>query len=214
MHIGRIGKTTVVLGAVVTALIIPSAAFAQKDSHVTFAVNMRGGPSVGATIQGTVPAGAPVIIYGQTRATDATPTTVAGHGTSWVWDFVSASLNGTFTRGYITDLAPNNTPYQVYDPALPNCDNLGGLDLAGWCVAMAGNTHLVLTNANSAQGWACQANSAPFLQIPLTDIDMTHACKWQYGRTGDWDGYLTFSAYTTNAASAYAWHCRLRGQTQ
>jgi len=155
-----------------------------------------------------------MIIYCQTRATDSTPTTVSGHGTSWIWDFVSASINGRFTRGYITDLAADNTPYQVYDPSLPRCEDLGGLDLAGYCAYMAGNTHIVLNNAGSPYGWACQSNSAPWLQIPLTDVDMTHACKWQYGRAGDWDGYLTFSAYYTNGSSAYSWHCRLRGSTQ
>jgi hypothetical protein len=208
----RLARLTLISAISAMVLLIPSAAFAQKDSHVTFAVNERNGPSVSAPILGVVLSGAPIVIYCQTRATDATPTTVSGHGTSWIWDFVAANVNGRFTRGYITDLAPDNTPYQVFDPTLPNCENLGGLDLGGWCVAMAGNTHVVLNNRYDAYGWACQSNTSP-LQIPLTDVDMTHACQWQYGRSGD-SGALTFSAYYTNRWDAYSWHCRLRGYSQ
>ncbi len=204
----------VALISIITAIVVlvPSAAFAQKDSYVTFTVNERNGPSVAAPILGVIPSGAPIIIYCQTTATDGFPTSVPGHGTSWIWDFVAASVNGRFTRGYITDLAPNNTPYQVFDPTLPNCEDLGGLDLAGWCVAMAGNTHVVLNNRYDAFGWACQSNTS-WLQIPLTDVDMTHACQWQYGRSGD-SGAFFFSAYYTNRWDAYSWHCRLRGYSQ
>jgi hypothetical protein len=210
--IGVVAALLTLLGLALTSPSASAAVVTSKDSHVTFSVNMRNAPSVSAPIEGVIPAGAPVVIYCQLPTSDPYPTTVRGFGTSWLWDFVLARVNGVTQRGVITDLAPDNTPYQVRDPSLPDCRNLGGLDLAGYCPSMAGNTHVELRWPDrGAYGWACVSNNplatAVWGVIPLTDVDYAHACTWMYGRQSD-PG--VFYAYFTDRSSPYTWRCGWR----
>ena len=172
---------------------------------MTFSVYLRTGPSPSKTAVFVIPGGAPIMIYCQTPTTDSVPTSVPGHGMSWLWDLAAASVNGQYRRGFITDLANDNTPYQVRDPGLPDWANLGGLPLDQWCPQMAGNTHVVLLNRNDAYGWACRSNSSP-LQIPLDDVQMKRACEWYYGTAGD-GAWISLTSYYTHRNDAYSWLC-------
>jgi hypothetical protein len=194
----------------IVALAAP--ALADKTAHVTFSVYIRTGPSPSRSPLGVISAGAPIVIYCQTQTTDSVPTAVAGHGTSWLWDLVSANVNGTYTQGYITDLAPDDTPYQVRDPSLSDCANLGGIDLNLYCPHMAGNTHVGLDSSKGAYGWECVSPLG--LVIPLDDVQMTRACAWEYGATDNTPGYLTYQAFYNNRADPYSWRCRVLGVGQ
>jgi hypothetical protein len=189
-----------------------NAALANKSAHTTFSVYLRRGPSPSVTpALGVVSGGAPIVIYCQTPTTDAYPTSVAGHGTSWLWDLVSANVGGVYTRGYMTDLAADNTPYQTRDPNLPDCANLGGLELDSYCQSIAGLTHAALDSSRGAYGWKC-VNSYGWMLTWLDDVQMTRACTSQYGGPGD-GGWLRFIAYHASA-SPYSWRCAVKGSNQ
>ena len=207
-----LAATALALGVAGISASTAAAAVVAKDSHTSFAVNMRTAPSVSAPIIGTIPAGAPMVIYCQLPTSDPGPTTVRGFGTSWLWDFVLARVGEASVRGVISDLAANNTPYQVRDPSLPDCRNLGGLDLAGFCPSMAGLTHIELRwPAKGAYGWACVANNpaadVAFGPIPMNDVLFYRACVWTYGRDHD-PG--TFYAYYLDRSNPYTWRCDWR----
>ena len=90
--------------------------------------------------------------------------TVAGFGTSSVWDLVKTPAG---RLGYISDLAVAQTLYAQFDPRLPRCDSpsspgAGAAESSSytWLFSCAGKVF-------SGKRWACWTAAGKYLFTPL-----------------------------------------------
>jgi hypothetical protein len=179
-------------------------------TRVTATANVRSSPSVASSsnIVGRISAGSVVVAHCQTVSWDGYPVTVAGYGTSWLFDWVTYRVpEGWYASGYISDLFSSATPYQIRDSRLADCHNLGDIDIEAYCQSVSGKWHAVLLNRNDPYSWGCGPGVWFQRSLDYWNMSLTNACNQQYRDPGESDYITYYRAVLTQAGNPYSWRC-------
>jgi hypothetical protein len=143
----RIGLASLLSAGIVGA--VADTGMALSGFHTSASsVRVRAGASTQTSQISTVSAAGTAIDIACQKAGETV--TVAGFGTSAVWD----RLNG-YGGGYISDLFVQETLYAQFDPRLPNCDSASREDKAlSWANGQLG--HYTDDWGRATSGWCAR----------------------------------------------------------